>query len=138
MIGSDIPIDLTTSFAASISPALSDFVSTTIMLSGSPSLLSNTSLREVESFLWNSVISSLQSTRSNNKSHCNDSSKVAWNASNKSDGRLSMNQIVSANRIRGLNSILPTVVSNVENNLSSTNTSLPDNARNKEDFPALV
>ena len=74
----------------------------------------------------------------NNKSHCSDSSRVAWNASNKSEGRLSMKPIVSAKSIRGLISILPTVVSRVENNLSSTSTSLPDSARNKEDLPALV
>ena len=46
--------------------------------------------------------------------------------------------MVSARRIRGLFSIRPTVVSNVENNWSSTSTDFPDKCWNSEDFPALV
>ena len=46
--------------------------------------------------------------------------------------------MVSARRIRGLFSILPTVVSNVENSWSSTRTVFPDKCWNSDDFPALV
>ena len=100
--------------------------------------LSRTSRRVVDNFLLNSSGSSLLSTTSSSKSHCNDSSKVAWNASNKSEGSSSMKPIVSANSILGLISILPTVVSKVENNLSSTKTCFPDKARNRDDLPAFV
>ena len=63
---------------------------------------------------------------------------VALNAASVAFGMLSINPMVSAKRILGLFSILPTVVSSVENNWSSTSTVLPDKCWNSDDFPALV
>ena len=63
---------------------------------------------------------------------------MALNASSVAFGKLSINPIVSASNTLGLAARRPTVVSRVENNLSSTSTSLPDILRKKLDFPALV
>ncbi len=103
-----------------------------------PKYLEKISSLEVANFLLISEILSLESTNKSRRSHSKASANVALNASNVALGILSIKPIVSASNTLGLAAILPTVVSKVENNLSSTNTSFPDNLRKRLDLPALV
>ena len=116
---------------------MSDLEST-VIISNSESPLSKTSRRVVSNFLSSSSMGSDESVIMSKRSHSNDSDNVDLNASRSCEGISSIKPIVSAIKTLGLARIRPNVVSSVENNLSSTNTSFPDNAKNKLDFPALV
>ena len=107
-------------------------------MSTSTSRRSRTSRNEVVIRRCSSAGGSLASATRRSRSHSSASASVARKASSVSLGKASMNPMVSASRILGLASMRPTVVSSVEKRRSSTRTSLPDRARKRLDFPALV